>query len=330
MMKVAHQGYHWNRGLGRFFEGWYYRLTLPQFQQSFAFMYAIDDPQGGTAYSGGSVQVLGVNDQHIWRTLPSVQGFYASWERLNLSHWHSGEGYSASDRHNQGRIYDPVKDLTCTWDYRMQAISNDRSATMGWLSYFSVFAPGWQILKLHGLGSGCVAWGDHFYDFEDAPVYMEKNWGGAFPEQWFWVQCNAFDGNSNLSVVCAGGKRKTLGISSDVAMVAVYHNGKVYNFMPDQSEIYCDIEPWGSWKIQAYNNRRQRVELRGKTDSLGTWIMVPTARGLKFSCRDTAIGKIKLTLVHDGKTIQASSNQAALEVGGKTWYTPWQFKSASI
>jgi tocopherol cyclase len=54
-MKVPHSGYHWNYGSGRFFEGWYYRVTLPKINQSFAFMYAIDDPQGGSRFSGGSV-----------------------------------------------------------------------------------------------------------------------------------------------------------------------------------------------------------------------------------------------------------------------------------
>lgn len=32
------------------------------------------------------------------------------------------------------------------------------------------------------------------YEFQDAPAYAEKNWGGGFPSKWHWIQCNSFDG----------------------------------------------------------------------------------------------------------------------------------------
>jgi tocopherol cyclase len=350
-MKFPHSGYHWNCGSGRFFEGWYYRVTLPEVKQSFAFMYAIDDPQGGTRYSGGSLQVLGVGDRHIWRTLPNCQDFYGSRDSLDLHHWNAREeGYAASDRHNEGKIYDPVQKISCTWNYQIEPVSLSHSATMGatmgWLSYLPVFAPGWQILMLHGWGTGFITWGGLYYEFENAPVYMEKNWGGAFPEQWFWIQCNSFsyslnfgcdgDRDPNLSLIVAGGKRKTLGMSSDVAMVMVYYKGELYKFMPDNSQIYCEVEPWGSWKIRAYNQKYQSIEISGQTDKLGMKVMVPTAEGLKFRCRDTAMGKVKIGLNINGKTIHAQSDLAALETGGgrttgeNNWEQTWRFKSASI
>jgi tocopherol cyclase len=348
----SHSGYHWNCGLGRFFEGWYYRVTLPN-NLSFAFMYAIDDPQGGTKYSGGSMQVLGVEDRHIWRTLPiyklGCQDFYGSRDSLEICHWNSrGEGYAASDRHNQGKIYDPIGNITCTWDYQIEAVADNPVATMGWLSYLPVFAPGWQILMMHGWGSGFVTWsgGTHLaenrvYEFQNAAVYIEKNWGGAFPEKWFWMQCNTFevegetsdlgDRDRNFSLVSAGGERKTLGISSDVAMVEIYYQGKFYRFMPDNSEIYCEIGAWGSWEVRAYNSHQQ-VCISGCSDRLGTEVMVPTVDGLKFRCRDTAMGKISVSLSVKGKTVRAYSDRAALEIGGgdKNWQGSWKYKSASI
>jgi tocopherol cyclase len=337
-MKVPHSGYHWNCGSGRFFEGWYYRVTLPKINQSFAFMYAIDDPQGGSRFSGGSVQVLGIDDRYLRRILPNFQDFYASRDHLDLNHWNlKGEGYAASDRHNQGKIYDPMQNITCTWHYRIEPVApQTNGATMGWMSYLPVFEPGWQILTIQGWGSGFVTWGDRLYQFQNAPVYAEKNWGRSFPEQWFWMQCNAFecDQDPNFSLITAGGKRQTLEISSEVAMVSIYFEGELYRFMPDNSEIYCEIKPWGSWEIRGYmfntQGKQQRVEIRGETDLTGTEIMIPTAEGLKFACRDTALGKIRVRLNLNGRTIYAQSNQAALEVGGRIWQKTWRFKSASI
>ncbi|MGB8689190.1 MAG: tocopherol cyclase family protein, partial [Microcoleus sp.] len=39
-LETPHSGYHWDSSTRRFFEGWYYRITLPIHQQSFAFMYS--------------------------------------------------------------------------------------------------------------------------------------------------------------------------------------------------------------------------------------------------------------------------------------------------
>jgi tocopherol cyclase len=338
---LPHSGYHWRSGAGRFFEGWYYRVILPQIKQSFAFMYAIDDPQGGTACSGGSVQVLGIDDRHIWRTLSRTQDFRASHDRLMLEHWgrggQSGQGYSASDCHNKGMIFDPASLMSCQWDYQIEPISTwgnpgREIATMGNLSYLPVFEPGWQILLAHGLASGAIVWGDRRYEFDRVPAYCEKNWGRSFPQQWFWLQCNAFSEYPDLSITVAGGIREFLGVQTSVAMVGIHYKGKLYSFMPENSDISCDIAPWGAWQIEAHrllDGQLQHVCIKAKTDHDGTLIMVPRASGLEFCCRDTTRGNMELNLNADVQII-ASSNLAGLEVGGKFWDQLWQFKSARI
>ncbi len=58
--QTPHSGYHWGGDNRRFFEGWYYRVTLPAPEnQTFAFMYSIEDPIGGKPHSGGAAQILG-------------------------------------------------------------------------------------------------------------------------------------------------------------------------------------------------------------------------------------------------------------------------------
>ncbi|PLZ63733.1 tocopherol cyclase family protein, partial [Fischerella thermalis] len=70
--QTPHSGYHWDHSSRRFFEGWYYRVTLPDEDQSFAFMYSIEDPIGGKPHSGGAAQILGPNDEYLCRTFPEV------------------------------------------------------------------------------------------------------------------------------------------------------------------------------------------------------------------------------------------------------------------
>jgi tocopherol cyclase len=340
---LPHQGYHYNSSINtRFFEGWYYRISIPELQQSFAFMYAIDDPQGNTPVSGGSVQILGIDDAHLWRTLPNSSDFYAAYDRFYLEHWGKQnrdlEGYSASDRHNRGKIYDPLSQTFCTWDYQIKSIHTWGRAqpTMGIWSYFSVFEPGWQILATHALASGSITWQNQTYSFQNAPAYSEKNWGRSFPSKWFWIQANSFNAESfidppELAITAAGGIRQYLGQSSQVAMISLFYQGQFYRFMPDSSTIDCQIQPWGSWQICAVNPDFE-ITLSGYTDQSGEYIMVPTAKGLSFDCRDTGQGNLSLDLKErNGKQIiKAESTLAALEIGGKDWQTEWNFTSAKI
>lgn len=48
-------------------------------------------------------------------------------------------------------------------------------------------------MMARGLASGWVEWDGQRTEFAQAPAYWEKNWGGGFPDKWFWVQCNSWD-----------------------------------------------------------------------------------------------------------------------------------------
>lgn len=89
----------------------------------------------------------------------------------------------------------------------------------------------------HGLASGWVRWRGRTYEFESAPAYTEKNWGGSFPSRWWWLQCNAFEKQPGLTLTCAGGARGNPLLpnlkSEDVALIAVHTaDGNFYPF-PD-------------------------------------------------------------------------------------------------
>ncbi len=49
----------------RFFEGWYWRLTLPGRGQSFAVIYSVEDPGSQRPTSGVGAQIMGPNDSYL-------------------------------------------------------------------------------------------------------------------------------------------------------------------------------------------------------------------------------------------------------------------------
>jgi len=353
LVQTPHSGYHWDGSDRRFFEGWYYRVTLPQEGESFAFMYSIANPRGNQPHSGGAAQILGPKDSYLCRTFPNVKGFWAWRHALGLGHWGKtqlpikpqslpaatfaeqiGEGYQATATWHQGKLYDPQSDRWCRWQYAIQPIDGwgnrgqIQQSTAGWLSSGQIFEPGWQILMARGLATGWIEWQGDRYHFINAPAYSEKNWGGAFPEKWFWLNCNCFDGEPDLALTAGGGRRGVLWWMESVAMIGLHYQGKFYEFVPWNAQVNWEIQPWGSWEMTA-NNGRYQISLSGKTNLPATALRAPTAKGLVFCCWDTALGELTLELKQlRGKKfssiLKARSSLCGLEVGGSSWDKPWQ------
>lgn len=350
--QTPHSGYHWDGSSRRFFEGWYYRVTLPDCRQTFAFMYSLEDPIGGKPHSGGAAQILGADDEYLCRTFPDVGKFWASRDALALGHWgktdlrtqptylepaeferHVQEGYQATATQHQGAIRDPGSNCFCRWQYDIKPVygwgnpGELQQSTAGWLSFLQIFEPGWQILMAHGLATGWIDWNGKRYSFTNAPAYSEKNWGGSFPTKWFWLNCNSFDGKPDLALTAGGGRRGVLWWMESVAMVGLHYQGKFYEFVPWNSEVRWNIQPWGRWQMQARNSQYE-VELIGTTDLPGTPLRAPTENGLIFCCRDTMQGDLNLQLRErtGGKSriiLEASSSLCGLETGGAPWDEPW-------
>jgi len=346
--QTPHSGYHWDRSSRRFFEGWYYRVTIPEIEQTFAFMYSIEDPIGGKPHSGGAAQVLGPNDEYLLRTFPDVNKFWAKNDVLALGHWgktdlqsqplylfpaefdrYIQEGYQATATLNQGIIRDPATGNYCRWQYEIKSVygwgnkGQLQQSTAGIISFLPIFEPGWQILMAHGFASGWIDWNGKIYEFTNAPAYSEKNWGGAFPQKWFWLNCNSFDGEPDLALTAGGGRRGVLWWMESVAMIGLHYQDKFYEFVPWNSQVSWNIQPWGRWQMQA-RNLNYEIELTGTTHLPGTPLRAPTANGLIFCCRDTMQGKLDLELREVSGTkfktiLKAHSFLCGLEVGGGSW-----------
>ncbi len=348
-LQTPHSGYHWDGSDRRFFEGWYFRVTLPDPQQTVAFMYSIEDPSGGQPHSGGVAQILGPDDSYLCRTFPNVNQFWAWPHALGLGHWRSHpdhsdhstllapeafdrtirEGYQATTTLHQGKLVDPVMG-NASWHYTTEPVygwgnpDQPQQSTAGWLSQFQIFEPGWQILMAHGRATGWIDWKGDRYAFQNAPAYAEKNWGGAFPEKWFWLNCNAFDDEPDLALTAGGGRRSVLGWMEEVAMIGIHYRGQFYEFVPWNAAVSWLVAPWGDWKMWASRDRTT-VELRGTCDRSGTILRAPTLDGMVKCCKDTMHGRVDLVLTEGDRTLlRATSSQCGLEVGGLPWQNEWR------
>jgi len=246
---------------------------------------------------------------------------------------HIHEGFQATATVHQGQLRDPVSNQWVRWCYQVEPLDGwgDRRspprATAGWLSYLPIFEPGWQVLMAHGLATGWLDWYGQRYEFTDAPTYAEKNWGGAFPEKWFWIQCNAFENLTDLSLTAVGSWRQVLSWREQVGMIGIHHQGKFYEFAPWNSQISWQVQPWGHWQMQA-EREGYRVEVEGWSDRPPTAVRVPSTNGMVFACQDTTYGHLTLKLWENNTLrLEAHTQSAGLEVGGGPWLFPWLFQS---
>lgn len=352
--QTPHSGYHWDGSSRGFFEGWYFRVTLPALGDSVAFMYSIQDPQGNQPHSGGAAQILGPKDTTLCRTFPSVETFWADGRSLALGHWgktnpsfklapryldptvfdaHIQEGYQVTATWHQGKLFDPTTGHRVQWQYRTQPLDlwGDRHtgarSTGGWLSRLPIYEPGWQVLMAYGLATGWIDWHGQRHTFTQVPAYSEKNWGGAFPHRWFWIHCNSFPGHPDLSLTAAGGERRILGHPESVALIGIHYQGQFYEFAPWNATLHWHIHPWGSWEMYAESSH-WAIALTATTRHPGTLIRTPTQTGLRSNCRDTTRGHLKLELrsrtLPSHSLLQTESPVVGLEVGGEFGHTPWQ------
>lgn len=253
------------------------------------------------------------------------------------------EGFQVTPLWNQGFIRDDEKTpyaktvKTARWEYSTRPVygwgnvGSTQKSTAGWLAAFPVFEPHWQICMAGGLSTGWIEWGEERYEFQNAPSYSEKNWGGGFPRKWFWVQCNVFKGASGeVGLTCAGGLRQLPGLSEtfeNAALIGVHYGGIFYEFVPWNGVVEWEVTQWGYWHVTAYNETH-KIELEASTKDPGTTLRAPTTEaGFAAACKDTCTADLTLKIWEkaNGKLIlDVTSDMAAVEVGGGPWFNTWK------
>ncbi|XVF35457.1 hypothetical protein REPUB_Repub18cG0147800 [Reevesia pubescens] len=381
--RTPHSGYHFDGTTRRFFEGWYFKVSIPERKQSFCFMYTVENPafrrklttwetlQHGPRFTGVGAQILGAYDKYICQYTEDSQNFWGSRHELILGNTFLAnndsrppskevppqefnkkvlEGFQVSPLWHQGSIRDDGRTYyaktvkTARWEYSTRPIygwgdvGSKQKSTAGWLAAFPIFEPHWQVCMAGGLSTGWIEWDGERFEFQDAPSYSEKNWGGGFPRKWFWAQCNVFEGASGeVALTAAGGLRQLPGLTEtfeNAALIGVHYDGIFYEFVPWNGVLSWEIAQWGYWYI-AGENETHMVELKATTNDSGTTLRAPTTvAGLAPACKDTCFGDLNLKIWEKnnegtkGKLIlDVKSDMAALEVGGGPWFNTWKGKT---
>ncbi|XP_058074300.1 probable tocopherol cyclase, chloroplastic isoform X1 [Magnolia sinica] len=106
-LRTPHSGYHFDGSTRRFFEGWYFKVSIPDQRQSFCFMYSVENPAfpqklgtleealHGSRFTGVGAQILGADDKYICQYSKESKYFWGSRHELILGNtFKEGKGFT--------------------------------------------------------------------------------------------------------------------------------------------------------------------------------------------------------------------------------------------
>ena len=107
----------------------------------------------------------------------------------------------------------------------------------------------WHPHVLGGSVSGSATVGAERWDFSEAEVYAEKNWGAGFPEHWWWGQAQGFD-RPDVCVAFGGGRLTFGPLAVRVGGAVVRVGDDVVRFAPPFSKVRSSTDGT-RWEVEA-------------------------------------------------------------------------------
>lgn len=264
---------------------------------------------------GGHWSTLGLaGHPHGFLAVDAHPEGYADPHRLAVR---AGDAFVADDRSvrvdlgPRARLELSVTDHT-PWPRRRFGGSSGFHAVPGLNQY-------WHPWLLGGRATGRATLGGEVWDFVDAEVYAEKNWGReGFPDSWWWGQAQGLDGDA--CVAFAGGQVTAGPFRGDVtALVVRLPGGKLVRLgNPVTSPVRAEVSH-DTWLVRG-RSRRWQVEVEGHAPLAAAHVLpvpLPRERRNVPGALEHLGGWLAVT-VRSGRRVvwRGTSELAALEHGG--------------
>ncbi|MEM9836666.1 MAG: tocopherol cyclase family protein [Bacteroidota bacterium] len=221
----------------RYFEGWYYKLVVPDQELAYAFIPGISMDENGEQHA--FIQVLdGVKAQSAYHRFPADQ-FRAAKDKLAV--W-IGDCYFGNQKMEINLPHLKVKaDFIEAKPWPKQLLS---PGVMGWYGYI----PGMQcyhgLVSLHHELRGQLSRGDKHYDLAGGIGYIEKDWGSSFPKAWVWMQSNHLEHPSPTSLMVSVADIPWLGTSFTGFLSTFFFDGELHTLATwTGAKVDLSIEP---------------------------------------------------------------------------------------
>lgn len=220
---------------GKYFEGWYYKLTTGDYsialipgvakgKDPHGFVQFLDS-NGLSGYSRYSVDELEFNGEGYW-IKAADNAFGGDGISLNINI----DGVTV-----KGRI-----DFTDKVDYPRTALHRGSMGAYGFLPFLSGYH---DVIRIRQTLIGGLEINGAPVIFDGGRGYIEKNWGQSFPSEWLWVQADSFGDKTSMMMALAN--IKIAGIKKTGVIAMVYTGGKLYRLT---SPLGAKVTGWEQGK----------------------------------------------------------------------------------
>ncbi len=180
----------------------------------------------------------------------------------------------------------------------------------------------WHPWLLGGRASGVAVVDGQRWEFTDAAVYGEKNWGReGFPDSWWWGQANAFD-DPGACVAFAGGQVTAGPLRTEVTgLVVRLPDGTLLRLgNPVTSPVHARVTDT-EWHLRGRGAGGWAVEVTGSApldDAHVLPVPLPSERRNAPGAIEHLAGALDVTVRRGGRTVwRGSTAVAGLEHGGR-------------
>jgi tocopherol cyclase len=313
-------GDHFDGESDPYYEGWYHKISLPEEEDAFFFIYTVINPLPGSTFPSEAFLYCGRS-----KTLETVyQSFPAT-------------AYSAENEHRDVRILDGDRQVAratalrfagearegsaeCSWDVWLDD-GVPWTETMGWLTGQPGLETSWTVGTIRARASGWIRFKGEKFTFEDVPGYCDHNWGVVFPREWIWMQANSFPG-SNAALAASGGTVDFGETEIEAFMIGLLLDDEVIAFRTQDFHTVEAVADKGHWSITG-EDELKRITIEAQCDPATMFhLLAPTTTGMQPRAWESLVGTVEVTLetrpdlLSDWQvTFQRTSPWAGVEIG---------------
>ncbi len=242
----------------RYFEGWYFKVVVPEAELAYAFIPGISFDATGRGHS--FLQVLdGVAATSSYHEYTPAD-FRPAAYRFDVQ---LGPHRFATDRlcvDLPDLKVDVTFEATTPWRKRPLA-----PGVMGWYGFVPRMQCYHGLVSLHHRTRGSIRVGGRVHDASGAVGYTEKDWGSGFPDAWIWGQSNhltqtAAPASLMMSVASIPWLRR----SFRGFLCTLLLDGQLYTFTTwTGARVDVDFAPDGEAVTLTFSDRRQWLTITG-------------------------------------------------------------------
>jgi hypothetical protein len=308
--------YHGRDKKANFFEGWYFKIVHPKKNYTYCFIPGI---------------FLASNKEHSHSFIQVVKGHEANFKYLKFKR----EEFEASPYEfdiSIGKSSFSIQRVNLNINQQDEKISGKLTfknivkwpdsiinpGSMGFYNYLDFMQCYSQVCAIDGDIEGRLIINNEEIDFTGGKVYIEKNWGKAFPYSYIWVQGNSFE-KEQAALSCSIGHIPFPVKSFTGFLIGIHVKGEFYKFTTiNNSSLSVDCQE--DRVILETHNKRYFLRVEAIYEG-NTFIdlLAPRDDNMVPIARETLQGKITVSLYdkkRDELLLSGSSSAAGIEFSG--------------